>query len=289
MPNHDQDDKGGERKLAPHVQAALAGGAQPKMPDSPPGKRPMAPHVAAATGAAQPKTPSPTPGAKPMAPHVQAALGAGAQPKMPPPKPGAHTPAAHVQAATAQPKTAFSQLRGGQGRGVVQRMEETTTTVNLSRITLSGDFQKILKCLALYSSSYVGSTPNIERNLKIGQYLGLNPPRVNFHCSGSPGTGKDEERAKQSQQAYTNWLSQNADSLSAVTVIEGGSSSNNNNNRGLYDESLHEKKLKEKTTKKQNKLKKNKQSHMDEHEDDELVGWPAPGAWKCKECNQWFQ
>ena len=224
MPHQDQDGTGGGRKLAPHVQAALAGGAQPKMPDA-------------------------KPGAKPMAPHVQAAL----------------------------------------GQGAVQRMEETKKkTVNLSRVNLSGDYSNMLKCLGLYSSSYVNTHPTIERNLKIGQFLKLTPPRVNFHCSGKPGTGKDKVRAKQSQTAYETWLKKNKSKLNAVTVTGGGQSSGR---KGLYDPSLHEKKKKEKFEKQRGKQQKRKGTHREKHEQQGhvFVGWPALGAWKCKECNQWYQ
>ena len=94
MPNHNPADKAGERKLAPHVQAALG------VPQAPPGGRPPAPHVQAAVGNARPNNNTPPPRwnpARPVQPAVQD-KGAGATP------PGPGTPPPRWQEA-ATPQT----------------------------------------------------------------------------------------------------------------------------------------------------------------------------------------
>lgn len=90
-----------QRPLAPHVQAAIARGAQPKMAPAPPGRRIdggrlTAPHVQRALAApVQPKVPVKTRAGQQTAPHVQRAIAGPIQAKAA--GPGQSAPlAAHV-------------------------------------------------------------------------------------------------------------------------------------------------------------------------------------------------
>ncbi|HTQ81087.1 MAG TPA: hypothetical protein VMM92_13895 [Thermoanaerobaculia bacterium] len=165
-------------------------------------------------------------------------------------------------------------------------MEETPPRVVKLPVALTGDYLKLNQLMAKYCNDF-WSGHNVQRNLMIGQALGLPAPDHWGHASQSGGSGGEGERAAKNQQHYNDWFGTHAAALADVTVVEGGSSGGGN--RGLYDPSLHDKKVAAKQQKQKARQEEYKGSHADEHVEkgDTEVDW-AQNAWFCKQCGKMF-
>lgn len=164
------------------------------MPQGPRDRR-IAPHVQAAMTVIQPMARGLSPARVPPAAHLQVAVERSRQP--PPPSAPAKAglvPAPRVQGPTAQTKMPPGPPRAGSS-GVVQRA---------STVRLTGEYERVGNKLMKYSLDFYNEW---EAKLLEGQALGRPAPKIGVHAGGSSGGDNSSApvRIEKARTALNGW------------------------------------------------------------------------------------
>ena len=111
--------------------------------------------------------------------------------------------------------------------GVVQRADAdagATVRVKLGGITMSGDYQSLMRIWFSYSRSDGQNFGDaVIRDFKIATHLGIAPYTTDNHASDNPGGPGDGQKAREEHDHYDAWRLLHAGRLDAVEILpEGG-------------------------------------------------------------------